>query len=291
MITLHAPAKLNLYLHITGRRSDGYHLLDSLFVFTTYSDIITITPSDQLSLTIDGDFYAALSDELIEKNLVYRAAKILREKYTVKRGAHIHLKKQIPVGSGLGGGSSDAATVLKGLNAFWNLQCDDKTLMAIGLTLGADIPACIIQKPAIVSGIGEQIMPVSLPFSRIPVLLMNPNQALSTQAVYQQFQKNNRPFTAISLDENAFTSWDAFTKTVLNKHNDLELPATQLQPTIEKVLHHLSSQPGCLLARMSGSGATCFALFATHHAAIQAHRNLSTQFPTYWMRVSDISSS
>lgn len=280
-----APAKLNLYLHITGRRDDGYHLLDSLFVFTTLHDVITITPSDALSLTVDGDFYSALSNESIEKNIVYRAANKLREQYHVISGAKIHLQKQIPVGAGLGGGSSDAAAVLTGLNQLWNLHCDEQSLTQIGLALGADVPACIAQKPAIVSGIGEKIMPVSLPYARIPVLLVNSNQPLSTQAVYAQFRKNNRPFTNEKQD--AITP-ESFIKNLQNKHNDLQFPAIQLQPEIAILLDHLSRQKGCLLSQMSGSGATCFALFSDANLALQAQHVLSSLFPTYWTHLAHI---
>lgn len=280
-----APAKLNLYLHITGRRTDGYHLIDSLFVFTTLHDVLTITPSNTLSLTIDGDFYSALSNESIEKNIVYRAANKLREKYHVMSGAKIHLKKQIPVGAGLGGGSSDAAAILTGLNHFWNLHCDEERLSQIGLALGADVPACITQKPAIVSGIGEKIMPISLPYSRMPVLLINSNQPLSTQAVYTQFHKNNRSFT--NETQNAITP-KSFIKNLQNKHNDLQFPAIQLQPEITVLLDHLAEQKGCLVSRMSGSGPTCFALFSDMNLAVQAQRTLSALFSNYWVCLSEI---
>ncbi len=275
-----APAKLNLYLHITGRRDDGYHLLESIFVFTTFGDEITITPASTLSVTIDGPFCASLASESPEGNLAYRAAALLQKKYAVDQGAHIHITKNIPVGAGLGGGSSDAAAVLKGLNQLWHINCDDQSLAALGFSLGADIPACVIQKPVFVSGIGEIIKPIDLSLAS-SVLLVNPNHYLSTPAVFQQYKKNNSGFTK-GMEGMPGTTYP------LPFSNDLESAAIQLLPDIQVILDTLKKQTGCTLARMSGSGATCFALFQDAASMRTAEKNIRKIFPMYWVQCTTV---
>lgn len=285
-----APAKLNLFLHITGRREDHFHLLESLFVFTDFGDEITISAAENISLTISDSTQSHLHNESINHNLIYRAALLLKEKYAVLSGAHIHLHKKIPVAAGLGGGSSDAAATLKALNQFWNLQLSNEILAQIGLTLGADIPACIYQQPAFISGIGEIIQPVKLPIS-LPVLLVNPNQPLSTQPVFRAYQKNNVPFHA-SVHNSVVTqlkNWESFKKMILENDNDLQSSAIALLPDIEAILSALTKQPGCEVARMSGSGPTCFALFSDQHAAQSAAKTIAQTYPNYWVLLTHLS--
>lgn len=276
-----APAKVNLYLHITGRRSDGYHLLDSLFVFTEFGDAMTITPSPALSLSIDGPFSPIFKNEVMENNLIFRAALLLKNKYAVNTGAHIHLTKNIPVAAGLGGGSSDAATVLKGLNDLWGLQLCHEKLAAIGLSLGADIPACLYQKTAFISGIGEQIKPVQLPFQSMMMLLVNPNRPLSTQAVFKQYHLCNAPFSSAINTDLLKTPLDCATY-----HNDLEAPAMVLLPVIDELIHFLKEQDRCIFARMSGSGPTCFALFPDLFSAERALSRFQNRYPSHWVTIS-----
>ena len=282
-----APAKLNLYLHITGRRDDGYHLLDSLFAFTAFGDEITITPSSSLTLTIDGPFSSVFDQDAVENNLIFRAALLLKNKYAVNAGAHILLTKNIPVAAGLGGGSSDAAAVLKGLNQLWKLRLSIETLSEIGLTLGADIPACLYQKTALISGIGEQIMPLALPFSSHAVLLINPLQPLSTQSVFQHYH----PAFRSSANQTGLiqaTDWQSFLSVLLTYQNDLETAATTLLPAIHDIIHHLQQQKHCELARMSGSGPTCFALFSDLQSAEHAAQTMRVIYPAYWLAVTSI---
>lgn len=279
-----APAKLNLYLHITGQRDDGYHLLDSLFAFTEFGDEITIKPSSSLTLTIDGPFSSALSSTSIENNLIFRAAMLLKNKYHIASGAHIHLAKYIPVAAGIGGGSSDAAAVLKGLNHFWNLNLSLETLAEIGYTLGADIPACVFQKTALVSGIGEIIEPISIDAESLVVLLINPNQPLSTQSVFHDFHQQHLPFSRIA-DHSIFKSTvtcDIFLNHLSQTHNDLEPAAIHLLPIIADILKSLKQQDHCLLARMSGSGPTCFAFFRNQQSAELALQNLNKKYIGFW---------
>lgn len=272
-----APAKVNLYLHITGRRNDGYHLLDSLFVFTELGDEITITPSPTLSLTIDGPFSSFFENTAVENNLIFRAALLLKNKYTVNAGAHIHLTKNIPVAAGLGGGSSDAAAVLKGLNNVWKLQLDNKKLTEIGTSLGADIPACLYQKTALISGIGEQIKPIQLPFQSMVMLLVNPNLPLSTQTVFNQYHQNNAPFSSPVNIDSLKTPLDCAAY-----HNDLEPPAIALLPVIDDLIQFLKKQDHCIFARMSGSGPTCFGLFSNFSAAKHALSRFQNRYPNYF---------
>src|SRR3990167_4852169 len=276
-----APAKLNLFLHITGRRNDGYHLLESVFVFTEFGDFISIFESDSLSFTIDGQFQSRLSDALIENNIAYRAALLLQKKYHIASGASIYLTKNIPVGAGLGGGSTDAAAVLKGLNQFWNLNIDKKTLMELGLTLGADVPACISAQSAFVSGIGENINAIDLSFMPKFILLVNPCQSLSTSAIFQQYKKENKSFTAPLNDEIDFS-------TIQKSHNDLESAAIKSIPDTQTLLTILKQQKHCAFARMSGSGPTCFALFHDMNSAKLAEQVIQKQLPTYWIQLTKL---
>lgn len=286
-----APAKLNLFLHITGRRDDHYHLLDSLFVFTQFGDEIQINTSKELSLTIDGPFYSLLKNESIENNLVYRAALLLKNKYAIAQGAKIILTKNIPINAGLGGGSSDAAAVLKGLNQLWDLNLSMEALCEIGLSLGADIPACINAQPAIISGIGEIIDPFLLPFP-IPVLLVNPNLSLSTPAVFTAYKNSAQPFSSVCANQKISASnWPSLLNLLSQCRNDLEPAAIQLQPTIQSILNLLKQQSQCALARMSGSGSTCFALFSDSISAQLAAKKLKEKYPAYWIQASEIQCS
>ena len=272
-----APAKINLFLQITGQREDGYHLLESIFAFTEFGDEITIEDADVFSVTMTGPYAASLSHEPIEKNLIYCAAQLLKKTYGVKKNVMIHVSKNIPIGAGLGGGSSDAASVLKALNAQWRLNLNDKILAEIGCTLGADVPACIYQKTAFVSGVGEKIKLIDISLPKF-VLLVNPNQVLSTQTVFQQYQEIKKSYTpALPFD---IQNINDLKKT----KNDLTDAAIFLMPGIKNILDCLSMQPGCVLARMSGSGPTCFALFDDEDAVRRAEACVRNQLKGYWIK-------
>lgn len=283
-----APAKLNLFLHITGRRADGYHLLESLFVFTKLGDLLTITAHSELRFTFHGPFQSLFKTQSPSDNLIVRAAKLLKEKYQVTTGALIQLTKNIPVGAGLGGGSSDAAATLIGLNRLWKLNLHREPLAEIGLLLGADVPACLYQQPLFVSGIGEKLRPVTLPFKTSMALLIKPNQSLSTPTVFSQFQKNASPFSPSILPPSLPQEWDAFLNFLAKQQNDLQSPASHFLPIIHTLLDLLSNQPGCRLARMSGSGPTCFALFENQELAKNAYKILKESFPGFWIIPTEI---
>lgn len=253
-VRVFAPAKVNLTLHVTGRRPDGYHLLDSLVVFAGVGDEITVTPSDELTLTIDGPEGAGLAGE--GDNLVLRAARLLGP----GRGAEIRLTKRLPVASGIGGGSADAAAALRALARLWDLPLPAPEAV---LALGADVPACLLGKALRMGGIGEELAPVpTLP--AMDILLVNPRIAVPTPEVFRRLERRDNPAMPAELpewrDAAAFAAWLA------EQRNDLQPPAIAVAPQIADVLAALRASD-CLFAGMSGSGATCFALYPPAAAA------------------------
>ncbi|UPY36269.1 4-(cytidine 5'-diphospho)-2-C-methyl-D-erythritol kinase [Sediminicoccus sp. KRV36] len=263
-----APAKVNLFLHVTGRRGDGYHLLDSLAVFGPAADALSATPAEALSLTLAGPFGATLAAE--QDNLVLRAARALAAATGQAPAAALHLEKHLPVASGIGGGSADAAAALRLLNRLWGSGLDADALARIAAPLGADIPVCIASRPARMQGIGEVISAApALP--ECGLLLVNPRVPVATPAV---FRARQGAFSTPAPLPQAWPDAASMAADLLRLHNDLEAPALLLCPVIAEVLAALRATPGCLLARMSGSGATCFGLFATAAAARAAAENM-----------------
>jgi len=250
-----APAKLNLYLHVVGRRADGYHLLDSLIAFAECGDVLRAAPAATLSLSVDGPFAAALAGE--SDNLVLKAARRLAEKNGEAGAAALSLSKNLPVAAGLGGGSADAAAALKALRRLWRAGIDDATLASIASGLGADVPMCLHGTPTFVQGIGEVL--VSAP--KLPpagLVLVNPRIPLPTPQV---FAARRGPFSAPAPFKEAPRDAGELARLLGTRRNDLEAAATEIVPEIAEVLAALAASPGCRLARMSGSGATCFGLY------------------------------
>lgn len=241
-----APAKLNLALHIRGRRDDGYHDLETIFAFCTDGDWLHAEEAEQLTLAIGGPFGETLSND--GDNLVIRAAFALAEAAGFEARAALTLDKRLPVASGIGGGSADAAAALRLLTRLWGI--DPAYAATVAPTLGADVPACLLSMTARGSGVGEQLELVDAGVSGTPVLLVNPNVALSTGDV--------------------FVGWDGVDRGPLGDwkegRNDLEPSARALVAEIDEVIDWLGGQAGAIFARMSGSGATCFALFDTEQA-------------------------
>lgn len=270
-----AAAKLNLYLHVLGRRADGYHLLDSLIAFASVHDTVEAEPAAALSLALRGPFAAALAGE--SDNLVLRAARLLEERRGSAGGAALTLTKRLPPASGIGGGSADAAATLRALMRLWRLEVATPELMAMGLALGADVPACLLGHAAFAGGIGEALVPAPM-LPEAALLLVNPGIALSTQAV---FRAREGAFSEAARFAERPRDAAALAALLSTRRNDLGTAAEQLCPAIAEVLAALASAPGCLLARMSGSGATCFGLFAEAGAAAQAARALSR--PGWWV--------
>jgi 4-diphosphocytidyl-2-C-methyl-D-erythritol kinase len=276
-VTLHeaAPAKVNLFLHVTGRRADGYHLLDSLAVFGPASDKLHAEPAAALELVVEGRFGVALAAE--PDNLVLRAARALAARAGVAPAAALRLAKELPVASGIGGGSSDAAAALRLLNRLWGCGLDEAALMELALPLGADVPVCVPARAARMGGIGDRLSAAP----RLPpcgLLLANPGVPVATPAVFRARASSQAGFSAPAALPDAWPDVAAMIADLARLSNDLEAAAVALCPPIAEVLAALASLPGARLARMSGSGATCFALFDTAAAAEAAARAL----PAAW---------
>src|SRR4051794_7334996 len=275
-----APAKVNLYLHVVGRRADGYHLLDSLVTFADIGDRVEGSAADRLSLAVAGPEAGALAD-LGDGNLVLRAARLYLEAAcdaAAARGAALFLEKRLPVASGIGGGSSDAAAALRVLDHLSGGALAPEPLADLAARLGADVPACLAARPVWVGGVGELLEPAEgLPVAGI--VLANPRIPLPTQAVFRarsgRFSGPGR-FAATPRDAAGLAA------ALASVRNDLTEAARCLVPEIAEILDRLAGLPGALLARMSGSGATCFALFAHRDAALAAQATLQRMQPEWW---------
>ena len=273
-----APAKLNLYLHVTGRRADGYHELDSLVTFTALADTLEIGPAESLRLSVTGPFAGALD---AGDNLAARAATALAEKLGRPADVRITLDKRIPVAAGLGGGSADAAAVLRGLAQLWRLGAEHAgDLQETALGLGADVPVCLDSRAAHMAGIGEALS-APPPLPPCAVLLINPGVPVPTGPV---FAARRGPFSAASRIDEAPHDAPALAALLRSRRNDLEQPALAQVPEIGRVLARLAAAPGCLLARMSGSGGTCFGLFENEAAAAGTAGAIARDHPAWWVQ-------
>jgi 4-diphosphocytidyl-2-C-methyl-D-erythritol kinase len=255
-----APAKINLNLNITGRRDDGYHTLDSIMVFTRWGDEITITPTDELTFTVDGPYAsiftsALLSVERDSSNLIIRALWVMADKAQQEPRFHIHLTKNIPAGAGLGGGSSDATTIMHALNNHWDMGLSMDELCTIGLALGAELPVCLHGTSARVTGIGDVITPIDI--DPLHILIVWPDHELSTIEMFKHYQQSKLPFTQFN------GNWQS-------SQNDMTGSAIELCPDIGELLSTLIDCDGCVIARMSGSGSACFGVFKTVEQAQRA---------------------
>ncbi len=290
-----AFAKVNLTLHVTGRRPDGYHELDSLVVFAAPGDHIEVAPARAApakwnavftadpaegNLLVSGPFSGALAQE--KNNLVLRAELRFRAAFGVPP-ARLHLQKNLPVAAGIGGGSADAAATLRALSRLWKMAPSPEKMAALALELGADVPVCLLQRPAHMSGIGEKLAPLEhLP--ALHLLLVNPGIALSTAAVFKSLRNGETRTDAGASHPGRFSSLNELTGWLRAGRNDLEPPAIALVPEIGQILTLLRQQQGCLLARMSGSGATCFGLFATAADTHRAQAVMRAALPAGWVR-------
>ncbi|HLO78892.1 MAG TPA: 4-(cytidine 5'-diphospho)-2-C-methyl-D-erythritol kinase [Magnetospirillum sp.] len=275
-ITVQAPAKVNLYLHVTGRRADGYHLLDSLVAFAGVGDTLEIAPADTLTLSVVGPTASALAAD--DDNIVLKAARALATRSGVACGARMVLTKRLPVAAGIGGGSADAAAALRGLSRLWGLTLPEAEMRALGLDLGADVPVCLAGRPMLMTGAGEGLAPApALPPAWM--VLVNPRRPLSTPAVFKA--RTGEFGAALPLTDTPADA-PALAAALARRRNDLTQPAITLEPAVAETLALIAAQPGCLLARMSGSGATCFGLFATEPEANAAAASLTSAQPAWW---------
>ncbi|MCT8970303.1 4-(cytidine 5'-diphospho)-2-C-methyl-D-erythritol kinase [Microbaculum sp. A6E488] len=274
-----APAKVNLALAVTGRRRDGYHLIDTLAVFADIGDRLSLAPAAGLSLDVTGPFSGDLSDP--GDNLVLRAATMLRDaafEPETAPGAQVRLEKHLPVASGIGGGSADAAAALRGLNSLWRLDWTEEDLAGLGVRLGADIPMCLTGRPLRATGIGEDIAPLR-DFPALHLVLVNPGVAVSTAEV---FAGCTGRFSGDLPDPSGISDLDSALVWLGDTANDLEGPAIRIAPVVDAVLNALRAGEGCLLARMSGSGATCFGIYRDDGAARAAAESIRAARPHWW---------
>lgn len=263
-----APAKINLALHVTGQRADGFHLLDSLVCFADLGDWITVTKADDLSLTLSGPFSSMVPSGA--DNLVIRAARLIAD----GRGARITLEKNLPVASGIGGGSADAAAVLRALARLFKCPLPEQQSL---VALGADIPVCLAGGVSRMSGIGEVISPVA-EFSGLFGILVNPGVAVSTPLVFQALACKSNPDLGVLANS---MKWRDY---LLDQRNDLQAPAISLVPVVQEVLDRMQDQSGCYMARMSGSGATCFGLFENQEVARTGADEIANMHPDWWVK-------
>jgi 4-diphosphocytidyl-2-C-methyl-D-erythritol kinase len=277
-----APAKVNLTLRVVGRRSDGYHEIESLVAFAEFGDRLRLWPGSGLTLAVNGPTAVKAGD--IDGNLVLKAAREMSARQNGLTLGAFRLDKRLPVAAGLGGGSADAAAALRLIARANGLTRDDPQLYAAARATGADVPVCLDSRPRIMRGIGDILSePLTLP--TLPAVLVNPGVALATKEVFAGWATASSPspkagFAALG----APPTRAALLEFLLAQANDLERPAIALAPVIADVLAVLRNCVGCKVARMSGSGATCFALFASAAAAHRAARALRSKFPNWWIR-------
>ncbi len=271
-----APAKINLFLEITGRRADGFHDLYSLVAFADLGERIEAGPGEGFSLAVAGPF----ADETPagKDNLVLAAARALGDRLGDGHGARIRLTKTLPVAAGLGGGSADAAAAIRALRKLWGVDLPETALFDLAISLGSDVPVCLAGRPAIVTGRGEALAPFWLP--QCPAVIVNPGVGLDTAQVFGAL--GDRTFEDSATFVPVADS-DALIASLRSRRNDLEAPASALAPEIVGVLDALRTQPGCRLARMSGSGASCFGLFADAPAAAVAARRIAEGRTGWWV--------
>jgi 4-diphosphocytidyl-2-C-methyl-D-erythritol kinase len=282
VLTETAPAKINLTLRVLGRRADGYHELESLVAFADLADTLTLEPGGTLALDVAGPFAAASGN--VSHNLVLKAVSALRERVGGVKAGRFKLVKNIPVAAGVGGGSADAAAALRLLARINDMPLDDERLLHAARVVGADVPVCLASKARIMRGVGEQLSP-ALHLPRLPAVLVNPGVAVATRDV---FGKLVIPHQGEPLREPPFSF--AGTVAVLRWHgNDLTEAAIACAPVVGDVLTELQSFPEQLLVRMSGSGATCFALFASPAEALAAAQSLQVRHANWWVKAVELS--
>lgn len=280
-----APAKINLALHVTGQLPGGYHRIETLVVFAQEADVLTLEPGGRpapslIGLVCEGPFSEGL--EADERNLVLRAARAFLDRTGWKPGRDLRfrLEKNLPVASGIGGGSSDAAAALIAMARLSGIN-DPDVLHSVAAGLGADVPMCLARAPLLASGIGERIETISLA-DRLELVLVNPGTGVSTQEVFRRLSHKENPPLEGRPEPGRLIDW------LGRQRNDLEAPAIFLAPVIGQVLDQLAVMSGCLLARMSGSGATCFGLFDSRENAQDAAIALAADNPGWWARATSL---
>lgn len=279
-VSIFAPAKINLYLHVTERLPNGYHALDSLMTFADIGDRIQIEEADEFTFSIDGPFAGAFDGVDAEaSNLVVKAATALAAAANKPLGYKITLTKNLPLGAGIGGGSADAAAIIWGLLSIWDLPKNAPYLNDLMVKLGADVPVCFWSRDTRVRGIGDIFDPVdALP--EMPIVLVHPGKPCSTPAVFSEFKGTLKTVQELP---DSFENGKALISFLESQENDLYEPAQKIVPEIENILSALAAQDGCNLHRMSGAGSTCFGLFEDAHSAEKAADNIRQDNPDWWV--------
>jgi len=278
-VTQSAPAKINLTLHVTGRRADGYHDLDTLAVFAGCGERVVVEEADDLLLQAEGPFSASVPHD--ETNLVIAAARLFFLTAGIGSKILLSLNKTIPAGAGLGGGSADAAATFRALNQYFKTGFDDQTLAELGGTLGADIPMCVYGRALRARGIGDIIEPIER-MKNLHLVLVWPGKSVSTASVFARLQNvSNDPLPDLP---DAFPAAQDVAGYLAKTRNDLQADALEIEPAIGNALDALAATDRCLLARMSGSGSACFGLYPSHAEAAAAGRLIGTAHPGWWVR-------
>ena len=285
-------AKVNLTLRVVGRRVDGYHDLESVVAFADCADRLSLTPADSLDLKTIGPLASDCGDGA--DNLVLKAAQLLGERVPDLRVGEFVLDKVLPVAAGIGGGSADAAAALRLLARLNGLALDDPRLIEVAVQTGADVPVCLASRACDMTGVGETLLPLSLP--EMPCVMVNPRVAVATRDVFRALGLRNGELLVGATDVIQAESWpdasasvDDWIEALSDGCNDLEAPAMRIQPVIAEVLSALNAAAGSRLARMSGSGATCFAIFKDAAAAQRAAEQIGHDHPQWWLHAGALS--
>ena len=285
-------AKVNLTLRVIGRRVDGYHDLESVVAFADCADRLTLEPGHELDLTMSGPLAAACGDT--SDNLVLKAARLLGERVADLKVGHFTLEKVLPVAAGIGGGSADAAAALRLLASLNGLSLDDARLHEVALLTGADVPVCLASQPCDMTGVGESLLPLSLPI--IPCVMVNPRLPVATKDVFKALGLRNGELLVGASDVFSGTAWpeagssvEDWVEALAASVNDLEEPAMRIQPVIGEVIAALNATNGAWLARMSGSGATCFAIYENTADAHRAAEQIQRDQPGWWVHAGTLS--
>lgn len=287
-----ARAKVNLTLRVIGRRVDGYHDLESVVAFADCADRLTLVPGGELGLTTSGPMAEACGDT--SDNLVLKAAQLLAAQIPDLRLGHFTLEKVLPVAAGIGGGSADAAAALRLLAKLNGLAIDDARIRAVALRTGADVPVCLVSQACDMTGVGEQLMPLSLP--KLPCVLVNPRIPVATKDVFAALGVRPGELLVGATEIIRAPSWpeagasvEEWVEALAASSNDLETPATKIQPVVGEVISALSGSNGAWLSRMSGSGATCFAIFENTAEAGRAADQIRRAKPLWWVHAGVLS--
>jgi 4-diphosphocytidyl-2-C-methyl-D-erythritol kinase len=292
MLIEEGRAKVNLTLRVVGRRVDGYHELESVVAFADCADRLSLAPGAALDLTMSGPLAQACGET--SDNLVLKAAHLLGERVPGLKIGSFTLDKVLPVAAGIGGGSADAAAALRLLAQLNGLALDDKRLLDVALETGADVPACLTSRACDMTGVGESLLPLSLPI--MPCVLVNPRVPVATKDVFAALGLRHGELLVGAADVIQATAWpekgasvEDWVEVLAASSNDLEAPATRIQPVIGEVIAALSAANGAWLARMSGSGATCFAIFENTAEAQRAAQKIQLYHPQWWVHAGVLS--